>query len=168
MCKHWDRAATCSSDFANFYSGAKLAVSGRIYSPDAEKTLQHEILGCSGVKYGQFVRLPYFAAMLWRVAKLPFSTAVVLWRLVCGGWVLAFVRLWPGSRWRTLAVCAWSFPPAGGRREHRADRARAGLRGGLCLALGAGKPPVFAIVVLLILAGRWGGWLWVWAQAEHS
>ena len=169
MWKYWDRAATCSSDFANFYSGAKLAFSGQIYSPDAEKTVQHEILGCSGVKYGQFVRLPYFAAMLWPLAQLPFPTAVVLWRLVSGASVLAFIWLWPGSRWRTLAVCAWSFPLmaaftygqdvpilllAAGASIALMGRGRE-FEGGLCLALGAGKPHVFAMIVLLILVRRW-------------
>ena len=48
--------------------------------PAAEKQVQNETLGCSGEHYGQFVRLPYSAALLWPLAQLPFGVALLVWR----------------------------------------------------------------------------------------
>jgi len=163
-----DRSATCSSDFLNFYTGARLAFSGHIYQPAAEKRVQYETLGCSGEHYGQFVRLPYFAALLWPLAQLPFGVALLVWRCLSVAAVVGFVWMWPGPRWRTLAVCAWSFPLmaafaygqdvpivllAAGAGIVLLGRER-DWEAGLCLAVGAAKPHLFVILVLMILARR--------------
>src|SRR5690348_15108368 len=87
-----DRTTTCSSDFLNFYTGAKLAFSGQIYLGLAEARVQHEALGCSG--YAQFVRLPYFAGVLWPLAQLPFREALVIWRWLALAAVVGFIGLW--------------------------------------------------------------------------
>jgi Glycosyltransferase family 87 len=166
-CRNTDRASGCSSDFMNFYSGGRLAFSGQLYSPAAEQHIQRE-LGCTGKGFGQFVRLPYFALAIWPLAKLPFSAALVIWRVLCAAAALLFVFTWPGSRWRALAVCAWSFPLlsafvygqdvpvlllAVGASLLLLDRGHEFL-GGVCLALGAAKPHLFVIWVLLIVVQR--------------
>jgi len=162
-----DRASTCGSDFLNFYTGGKLAFSGNIYSPGAEARIQSQLMGC-GPSWEQFCRLPYFAGLLWPFAQLPFAAALAVWRCICVAAVLVFIWMWPGPRPVTLAVCGWSFPLMvafaygqdvpilllaagagiallGTRRDFAA---------GLCLAMGAAKPHLFVILVLVILVRR--------------
>ena len=168
VCRHGDRASTCASDFANFYIGARLAFSGQVYAPPSEMRILHEILGCNGEFYQQFVRLPYLAVLLWPLAQLPFSLALIVWRCFCVASAFAFVCLWPGERWRTLTVLSCSFPLMAAfaygqdvpilllvfgvsilllSRGHD-------FAAGLCLSLGAAKPHIFGIVVLVILLRR--------------
>jgi hypothetical protein len=163
-----DRAGVCQSDFGAFYTGGALAFSNQLYSAEAAKRLQHDILGCNGDQFGQFIRLPYFAALFWPVAKLPFSVALILWRALCSAALIAFIWLWPGPRWRTLCVCVWSLPMLAAfaygqdvpillwivalsflllARGHDA-------KAGLLLSLGAAKPHLFAIQVALIFVRR--------------
>lgn len=174
VCRNGDHASTCSSDFANFYVGARLAFTGEIYSPPAEARVLHQILPCSSDYYEQFIRLPYFAGLLWPLAQLPFPQALLVWRCICVASALAFVWFWPGNRWRTLAVLSCSFPLMAAfaygqdvpilllafgvailllyRGHHFAA--------GLCLSLGAAKPHLFAILVLVILLRRCWRMLW--------
>ncbi len=161
-----DRTTTCSSDFLNLYTGGKLAFSGHIYSGSAEARVQNEALGCQG--YSQFLRLPYLAGLLWPLAQLPFREALVVWRCLCVAAILSLAWLWPGPRWHALAVCVWSFPLmvalaygqdvpivllAAGSGIVLLGR-KCDFRAGLCLSLGAAKPHLFVVLVLLILVQR--------------
>lgn len=165
---HGERASTCISDFLSYYTGGRLAFSGQIYSPAASISVRHEILGCSNDVYGQFVWPPYFAGLMWPLAQLPFRVALVVWHSFCVVAILGFVWLWPGPRWRTLAICSWSFPLMsafvyGQDVPILLLAAGAGIvllgkgcdfEAGLCLAVGAAKPHLFVILALLILVRR--------------
>lgn len=161
-----DRTTTCSSDFLNLYTSGKLAFSGHIYSGWAEARVQKEALGCEG--YSQLLRLPYYAGMMWPLAQLPFREALVVWRCLCVGAILGLTWLWPGPRWHTFAVCAWSFPMmvalAYGQDVPMILLAAAygivllgrkrDFPAGLCLCLGAAKPHLFVVLILLIVVQR--------------
>ena len=161
-----DRTTTCNSDFLNLYTSGRLAFSGHIYAGWAEARVQHEALGCEG--YSQFLRLPYYAGMMWPLAQLPFREALVVWRCLCLAAILSLVWLWPGPRWHALAVCAWSFPMmvalaygqdvplillAAGSGIVLLGR-KCDFPAGLCLSLGAAKPHLFVVLVLLIVVKR--------------
>jgi hypothetical protein len=104
-----DRASACGSDFAAFYSAGRLAFTPDLYSPDAVHRLQRELLGC-GEKFNWYIRLPYFAALMWPLARLPFETALWLWRVLSVAAIAGFILLWPGDQAIAAAACAWSLP----------------------------------------------------------
>src|SRR5579872_3598095 len=109
-CWKADHASTCASDFLSFYTAGRLAFSGQIYSVPAGRRVERDVLGCTAEGYQPSARPPYFAAIQWPLAQLPFPTALLVWRVLCAGAALAFVWIWPGPRWRALAFCAWSVP----------------------------------------------------------
>src|SRR5687768_1277374 len=161
--RHGDRTSSCSSDFLTYYTGGKLALSGQIYSPAASKLVRRETLGCADEPFGEFIRPPYFAALMWPLSQLPFRVALVVWLSFCVAAIVGFVWLWPGPRWRTLAICSWSFPLmsafvygqdvpilllGAGAAIVLLEKGR-DFEAGLCLTVGAAKPHVFVILVLL-------------------
>lgn len=59
-----------------------------------------------------FVRLPFYAAMLYPLAKLSYSTGYVLWQTFSLVSFLAVSLAWPGHRAVVALSCAWSLPVA--------------------------------------------------------
>ena len=103
--------AICGTDFPIFYAGAKLLGTGDLYSPAAVQRIQRREIGCTA-SVAAFIRLPYFAALVWPLTLLPLGLAFAVWRLALLaaeiGFVASFRRHW---KWALLA-CVWSFPLA--------------------------------------------------------
>jgi hypothetical protein len=104
-------SAICGTDFPIFYAGAKLLVTGDLYSVAAVQSVQRREIGCTSA-VAAFIRLPYFAALVWPLTLLPLGVAFAVWRiglLAAGvGFVASFRQHW---KWALLA-CVWSFPLA--------------------------------------------------------
>lgn len=103
------RGERCQSDFLVFYAAGKLAFTGYLYDPDAARQVYREAAGCPEFPL-PIIRPPFYAAFLKPLSLLPYRWAYRVWHGMCALAIFAFVLLWPGDRWRALAVCAWSFP----------------------------------------------------------
>jgi hypothetical protein len=58
-------------------------------------------------------RLPFYAALLWPLGRLPYHTSLVVWEFCSALALVSFVMLWPVTRRRVTALaCAWSVPVA--------------------------------------------------------
>jgi hypothetical protein len=97
------------NDFPAFYLAGHMLQAHGLYDPGAFVSAQQQVLGRTNANI-QFVRLPYFAALLWPLGLLPFSAAYALWQALSLLALVAFVMLWP-ARWSTtLLVCCWLAP----------------------------------------------------------
>lgn len=157
--------AICGTDFPIFYSSARLLGTPQLYSAAAVQTTQRQLIGC-GSAAAAFIRLPYFAALVWPLTLLPVGAAFAVWRaLLIGaelGFVASFRRHW---KWALLA-CVWSWPLAwdldnGQDASFLLLAVMAALllhqRGryfasGVCLSWCAAKPHLLVLLPLLLAA----------------
>src|SRR5579864_7708623 len=95
----WQRIWAGHNDFMQLYAGGRLAGTSELYSSEANRAI--------GEKLGfwmpavQFVRPPYYAALLQPLAKLPYHAAYLAFQGVCLAAALAFAFL---SRMKSRAV----------------------------------------------------------------
>jgi len=101
----------CTTDFAAFYGGARLAGTPLTYSPEAVFAAQERAIGCHA-DYLVFIKPPFYAMLLWPLAQLPFETAIAIWRVLILLAFAVFVWLWPGNRLAHAAGCVWFLPAA--------------------------------------------------------
>ncbi|MBK5291351.1 MAG: DUF2029 domain-containing protein [Acidobacteriia bacterium] len=85
---------TGANDFLSFYAGARLAGTSDLYNPAQAQRVQFESADTSSQTL-PFIRLPYFAAFLWPLGKLPYLAAYACWQILNGIAFLLFLRLWP-------------------------------------------------------------------------
>ena len=98
------------NDFLNFYTAGKLAGSGQLYHPPTFIATEARVTGYSTENL-IFVRLPWQAALLWPLARLPYPAAYWLWQILCLAALLAALAIWPHNSPQTkLLAAAWSFP----------------------------------------------------------
>jgi len=91
---YWHDVAQGHTDFLAFYAGGRLAFTPGLYDPQqamAEQLRAAHVMG----EGTYFIRLPWFAAAMWPLARLPYIPAQFVWQalLICG--LIAFVVLWP-------------------------------------------------------------------------
>jgi hypothetical protein len=101
------------NDFISFYVGAHLVGGGKLY--DAEKLAEKQAnLGLKPTQYKlPFIRLPFYAIVLYPLSRLEYRTAYLLWQLLSVGSVIVTIFLWRrlGVGWVAVAF-AWSVPLA--------------------------------------------------------
>ena len=95
----WKRVWAGHNDFMQLYAGALLVGGPQLYSSDANRVIGEQ-LGF-WMPSVQFVRLPYYAALLKPLAALPYQASYLLFQGVCMAATLAFA--WK-SRLRSPAV----------------------------------------------------------------
>jgi len=123
------------NDFMGLYPGGKLAGGPGVYDPAQSLAVQRRGLDGYSNPHLLFCRPPYYAALMWPLARLPYYPAYILFQVLMLASVAAFVALWPGVRWQTtLVACCWSLP--------------------LVCALAIGQD-VAALLVVLAVALRW-------------
>ncbi len=104
-----DRIAAGRNDFAAFYAGARLAGTADLYHAPNIMRVKAE----AADEYGnvrQYIRLPYFAALLWPLGRLPYLWAYRTFQAASLAALLAFLLLWPDNRLLALVACCWSVP----------------------------------------------------------
>jgi hypothetical protein len=101
----------CGTDFIVFYAGGKLVGTDQLYTVPAVAAIQKQEMGCTNPS-AIFIRLPYFALLMWPWARIPFWTSFALWRVANCIAVGIFVWLWPARKEWLLLACAWSLPLA--------------------------------------------------------
>ncbi len=98
------------SEYPAIYDGARLVGTPYLYDTSHNQQEQIRAIGGYGA-YLSFVRLPFYAAILWPLGRLPYHTSVFVWEACSAIALSVFVFLWPiNGRAFTAAVCAWSFP----------------------------------------------------------
>lgn len=95
----WQRIWAGHNDFMQLYAGGRLAETPRLYSSQANREIG-ERLGF-WMPAVQFVRPPYYAALLQPLAKLPYHAAYLAFQGVCLAAALWFLF---ASRRRSRAV----------------------------------------------------------------
>lgn len=104
--------ASGGNDFLAFYAGGRLAGSADLYDTGRIVEVQEQAAGFHGGGVLSFIRPPYYAALLWPLAQLPYYAAYLIWQALCLGAVAAFVVLWPDVKERAILALAscWSLP----------------------------------------------------------
>jgi hypothetical protein len=155
------------TDFLSYYSGARLAGTDGLYSMPHAHAIQMRYGNPGEVRV--FIRLPFQAALLWPLGRLPYRTAHLVWQAINLLAITAFVWLWAG-RVMFVPLCCLFFPiwvsfysaqdvplvlasVAMGTFLLRKDRHFAG---GLVFALCAIKFHLFLLLPLLIIGRRLG------------
>src|SRR5437762_13554770 len=59
----------------------------------------------------QFIRPPFYAALLWPLGKMPYRQSYLLWQALCICALLGFILLWrTPCREAAMVACCWSLP----------------------------------------------------------
>lgn len=99
-----------ANDFLSFYAGARLAGTPDLYgNPERVWQVQEEAAGMASPVL-QFLRLPWVAAALWPLGRLPYPGAYALYQALSLAALGAFLALWPRPRLPVALACAWSVP----------------------------------------------------------
>ena len=101
----------CTTDFAAFYAGGRLAGTPQTYSANAVFAEQERAMGCHE-DYLVFIKPPFYAILLWPLAQLRFETAMKIWHILILAALAAFLWLWPGNRLAHAAGLVWFLPVA--------------------------------------------------------
>ena len=91
---YWHDVALGHTDFLSFYAGGRLAFTPGLYDPQqamAEQLRAAHVMG----EGTYFIRMPWFAAAMWPLARLPYIPAQFLWQFLLIGGLIAFVVFWP-------------------------------------------------------------------------
>ena len=69
-----------STDFMSFYAGGRLLGTPDLYSRSRAWQIQSTTAGSSSNR--PFIRLPFYAVLLWPLSRLPYLPAMYLWQLL--------------------------------------------------------------------------------------
>ena len=98
-----DRTPACGSDFSAFYTGARAAAAGDVYNQEHIHQQQRELVGCADT-FNWYIRLPYFAGWMQPLARLPYPTALLIWKALLAAAVVGFIWLWQPDRRRAALL----------------------------------------------------------------
>jgi len=106
LAPHMERALRGANDFAPLYSGPHLLASGDLYNHQRLAEVSSRLTGMFSPDQG-YIRLPFHAAFLWPLSRLPYRTAYLLWELASLAAIVAFVALWrlPDTSSAVLFFC---------------------------------------------------------------
>lgn len=158
------------NDFSMVYAAAKLAGTPGLYNPEKVSEIQLESTGYlfEGMP---FIRLPYYAALVWPLGQLPYKQAYLVWQVLNLAACVAFVALWPRPARPDALVAACASVPiyislANGQDlaillllivlAIRLVQGERPLASGLVISLCAAKFHLFTLVPIVILGQkRW-------------
>jgi hypothetical protein len=107
---YWSRVALGHTDFLSFYAGGRLAFTPGLYDPQqamAEQARAAHVMG----EGTYFIRMPWFAAAMWPLARLPYVPAQLIWQALLIVGLATFAALWqrPSFAIRAVILC-FSMP----------------------------------------------------------
>ena len=99
------------NDFLSFYVGGRLAADPHLYDPAEIQKLQQGLGWVSSA--WAFVRLPFYAGMLWPLSQLPYAVAIRVWMAIW--WIALTAFAWTGRSflggvWIVVAAALASYP----------------------------------------------------------
>ncbi len=107
---YWHDIALGHTDFLSFYAGGKLAFMPGLYDPQQAMAVQLRYAGVMG-EGTYFIRMPWFAAAMWPLARLPYIPAQFIWQALLIAGLVLFVLLWPRpSLAIRAAILCYSLP----------------------------------------------------------
>jgi hypothetical protein len=153
------------TDFLSFYAGARLVGTADLYHPEAAYAVQQQV--SHGKSIVGYMRLPFYAVLLWPLGRLPYPAALTIWITLNLFALGAFIALWsptPGS----VILCAWFLPAWFNMAAGQDDalllaciagaalllRRGHGFSAGLVFSLCAAKFQLFLLLPLFMLAHR--------------
>src|SRR5438270_13637362 len=73
----------CSADFSPCYAAGKLLGTPDLYNSQAVFNVQDKVsgLGCHA-DWAVFIKPPFYVALMWPLAQLPYITAIAIWRIL--------------------------------------------------------------------------------------
>lgn len=131
--------SVCTTDFSAFYAGGKLAGMPQTYSPDAVFAVEDRAMGCH-IENLIFIKPPFYAVLMEPLSRLPFMTAIVIWRVLGLAALGAFLWMWPGDRLVHTAGCVWFLPAATSFNVGQDVAFVLAVSAGAYLALKTGRP----------------------------
>jgi len=159
---------TPDTDFLGLYPGGKLCGTGHLYDTLHVLAVQRDAIGHNNSQR-LFIRPPFYAAILWPLAQLPYQQAFEAFQMLMLAAVAAFVWFFPAADRRAAAVaCCWSMPLFGSFVFGQDLALLLGLtavslmllkinrpiQAGAALSLCAIKPHLFLLLPLLVLERR--------------
>ena len=97
------------NDFLAFYAGSALAGTPDLYNQEAVRRVQAP--NWENPRTIAYMRLPFYAGMIWPLHFFRFQTAYWVWQAVSLLSLLLFVYWWPEpDRGMTAVACCWSMP----------------------------------------------------------
>ena len=107
---YWSRIALGYTDFLSFYAGGRLAFTPGLYDPQQSMAVQLRVAHVMG-EGTFFIRMPWFAAAMWPLARLPYIPAQLIWQGLLVAGLITFVALWPKptAAVRAVVLC-FSLP----------------------------------------------------------
>jgi len=100
------------NDFMGLYPGGRLAGGSGVYDPVQSAAVQRQAVGYAN-PHLLFCRPPYYAALMWPLARLPYFPAYLVFQAFMLAAAALFIRMWPAMAWQTrLAATCWSLPLA--------------------------------------------------------
>lgn len=98
------------NDFLQFRTGATYAGSKDFYNESSRAATQESL------QQNQFpmpfVRLPFYALLLYPISILKYETSYILWQLFSVSTFVAASFFWRSIRGVVVLACVWSFPVA--------------------------------------------------------
>ncbi len=162
----WRRVLAGHNDFLSFYTGARLAGTSQLYSSQANRAINEQI--GYYVPSIQYLRPPYYAALLKPLTAFPYTVAYWIFQVFClallAGFAWAARRRSPAVPWLLLI----SIPALTGFANGQdvamilvlsaaavfLDEAERPWLAGLCLALCTIKFHLFVFTPIALLAHR--------------
>lgn len=106
----WSQLFTVS-EYEIFYAGERLVGTPFLYDKASNRQEQIKAIGAYGGDELIYARLPFEAAFLYPLGKLPYRASVIVFQVLSVIALFGFVYLWPYNRPSiTLLACAWSIP----------------------------------------------------------
>src|SRR5438105_4698123 len=105
-----DRFINGLNDFFALYPGGRLAFDPQLYDKATEDRVQEE--AAHGFSEGMtFIRLPFYAVMLWPLGRLPYPQAYGIFLLLSFLSLVGFIAIWrPPSPAVTLEATCLFLP----------------------------------------------------------
>ncbi len=100
-----------ANEFVMLYAGARLVGTPDLYNPVRTIEVQLAAAGDTGPAL-RYTRLPYLAAILRPLGRLPYHTAYIIWELLALTAFVAFVLLWREPSLSMTLIAASLFVPA--------------------------------------------------------
>ena len=159
---------TPDTDFLGLYPGGKLCGSAHLYDIPSVLALQREAVGHDNFQR-LFIRPPFYAAMLWPLARLSYLHAFAVYQGLMLAALAVFIWFFPFAPRRAAAVaCCWSMPlfgsfifgqdlplllalTAGSLASLKIKRP---LQAGAIFSLCAIKPHLFLLLPVLVLGRK--------------
>ena len=149
---YWKDVALGHTDYLSFYAGGRLAFTPDLYDPPhamAEQLRAAHVMG----KGTYYTRMPWFAAAMWPLARLPYLTGQFIWEALLLAGLVVFVVLWPRPSLPVrVAILCYSVPALMSLRMGQDPPLLLALMAISLVLLFRGKPVIAGLVLSLTLA----------------